>query len=317
MTPEQFKESLKSGKLVTDNASEEIKEEIIPQVSIDKPSIKVEKPKSERINPLVQKIQRIPGETFKLPSRGIFYRNGELDSEVINGELVVYPMTGYDELLFRSPDALFQGTAISNVIKRCVPTVLKPLELSANDVDFLLTCIRKVTYGENITIKYKCTSEKCQKKDTEHEYHVSLLKFIMSSKQITQEEIDKLTFVLGNLFTVKLRPAKMVDLISVYQNNIPEYDDKFEAQYANHIKVLVSIIDSVDGIEDKEMITEWVDALKANLADDLLKQIHNLNNWGVEFKYNITCKDCKKLVEVTTPMNPLHFFMKPSDFAIQ
>lgn len=315
MTPEQFKESLKSGKLVTDEQDEVKKEEIVLQQTIETPALKTEKPKSDKINPLLKKIQRIPGETFKLPSRGIFYKNGELDEDVVDGEVVIFPMTGYDELLFKSPDALFQGTAIENVIKRCVPAIKAPLALSANDIDFILTCIRKVTYGENITIKFNCYSEKCKDKNVEREYDVSLLKFIAQSKQITQAEIDKLTFVLGDLYTVKLRPARMIDLIGIYQNNIPEYEDKFEAQYTNHVKVLVSIIESVDDVEDKDNIIEWINALPANMADNLLKQIHNLNNWGVEFKYSITCKDCKKAMEVTTPMNPLHFFMKPSDFA--
>ncbi len=312
MTPEQFKESLKSGKLVSNEVVEANKEEIKIQQTVDAPILKTEKVKSDRINPLLKKIQRIPGETFKLPSRGIFYKNGELDEEVNDGEVVIFPMTGYDELLFKSPDALFQGTAIENVIKRCVPAIKKPLELSANDIDFILTCIRKVTYGENISIKFNCH---CKENSTEREYGVSLLKFIAQSKQITQTEIDKLTFVLGNLYTVKLRPAKMIDLIGIYQNSIPEYEDKFEAQYTNHIKVLVSIIESVDDVEDRDDVVEWLNALPANMADDLLKQIHNLNNWGVEFKHSITCKDCKKVVEVTTPINPLHFFMKPSEFA--
>ena len=39
-------------------------------------------------NPLLQKI-RLPGRIFQLPSRGLFYKNGELDESVKNGEIHV------------------------------------------------------------------------------------------------------------------------------------------------------------------------------------------------------------------------------------
>jgi hypothetical protein len=85
-----------------------------------------------RPNPLLEKLKKkIPGETFRLPSRGLFYTNGELDPEVENGEIVIYPMTTVDELALRSPDMLFQGTAITQVIRRTVPQILKPERLIA------------------------------------------------------------------------------------------------------------------------------------------------------------------------------------------
>ena len=39
-------------------------------------------------NPLLASL-RIPGETFRLPSHGLFYTDGELDDSVVNGEVEV------------------------------------------------------------------------------------------------------------------------------------------------------------------------------------------------------------------------------------
>ena len=59
-------------------------------------------------NPLLRNIQ-LPGDTVRLPSRGIFYNNGELTPSTQNGEVHVYPMKAIDEIIMRSPDKLLSG----------------------------------------------------------------------------------------------------------------------------------------------------------------------------------------------------------------
>jgi hypothetical protein len=110
-------------------------------------------------NPLLQKI-KIPGKRFRLPSRGLFYTQGELEDGVVDGEIIVYPMTSIDEMYLRSPELLFNGEAIDIVIKRCCPEIKKPLQLVSKDVDFILACLRVVSYGNSYTIKTKCP--KCE-----------------------------------------------------------------------------------------------------------------------------------------------------------
>jgi len=79
-------------------------------------------------NPLLERFNKMPPETFRMPSGGALYKNGEIDDDVIDGEIIIYPMTTVDELTMRSPDMLFQGTAIENVFRRCMPR-LKNLEI--------------------------------------------------------------------------------------------------------------------------------------------------------------------------------------------
>ena len=106
-------------------------------------------------NPLIER-SRIPGEIHRLPSRGIFYTNGELDGSVRDGELQIFPMTLIDEITMKSPDLLFSGDAVKQVLGRCVPQVLKPGQLLSKDVDFLMLVIRKASYGD-LEINYKHT----------------------------------------------------------------------------------------------------------------------------------------------------------------
>ena len=65
-------------------------------------------------NPLLSKLN-MPGATFKLPSCGLFYTSGEITPDVVDGEVHVQPMTGYDELLLKSPDMLFSGQGVNKV----------------------------------------------------------------------------------------------------------------------------------------------------------------------------------------------------------
>lgn len=110
-------------------------------------------------NPLLEKIE-LPGRRFRLPSRGQFYTNGELDPEVEDGEVQIFSMTAIDEISMRSPEYLFNGQAIERVFNRCVPEIKKPLELLSVDVDYILTAIRIVSYGDIIEINLRCP--KCE-----------------------------------------------------------------------------------------------------------------------------------------------------------
>jgi len=106
-------------------------------------------------NPLLKKI-RLPGRRFRLPSRGQFYINGEIEESVVDGEVEVFSMTTVDEIALRSPEFLYSGEAIDRVFKRCVPEIKHPLRLLSKDVDFILACLRVVSYGGTYQINTRC-----------------------------------------------------------------------------------------------------------------------------------------------------------------
>ena len=110
---------------------------------------------SETTNPLLAKV-KLPGKRFRLPSKGLFYNDGEIDESVVDGEIEVFSMTTIDEIILRSPEFLFNGEAIERVFTRCVPEIKKPLRLLATDVDFVLACLRIVSYGGTYQIHTRC-----------------------------------------------------------------------------------------------------------------------------------------------------------------
>lgn len=105
-------------------------------------------------NPL-QQYFRQPAIHIKLPSGGDFYPQGSIDMPP-TGEIPVYPMTAIDEITYRTPDALFNGSATTSVIQSCIPNIKNPWLLPATDVDTILVSIRIASYGHKMELESKC-----------------------------------------------------------------------------------------------------------------------------------------------------------------
>jgi hypothetical protein len=105
-------------------------------------------------NPLTQYFRQ-PAIYIRLPSGGKFYPPGALMMPA-NGELPVLPMTSVDEITYRTPDALFNGTATVNVIKSCVPSIRDPWTMPASDIDAVLVGIRIASYGHAMDLDVNC-----------------------------------------------------------------------------------------------------------------------------------------------------------------
>ena len=105
-------------------------------------------------NPLRQYFRR-PALYISLPSKGKYYPQGTLDMPE-NGELPVYPMTAIDEITAKTPDALFNGNAVVDIIKSCIPSIKDPWNLPSTDVDTLLIAIRAATNGNDLEVESIC-----------------------------------------------------------------------------------------------------------------------------------------------------------------
>ena len=266
-----------------------------------------EKPSTAEIstNPLLARA-RIPGETFTLPSQGLFYQNGELDESVKNGELIVNPMVTFDEIIMKTPDKLFSGEAITEVFKRCIPQVLKPLDLLSKDVDFLLVCLRKVTYGEQMEITYTHTCKDAE----EHNYMVSMDPFVRNARRIDPTKIDTdYVIKLENGQQVFLNPPRFGNVLKIYQAVGNDQDMSSEEIRDELFDTLAGMIRKVDNISDKNQVREWLSVIKAGWVEQISTSIDRVSDWGPNFGSTIKCRDCGEEVQVNTPINPLSFFM--------
>jgi hypothetical protein len=105
-------------------------------------------------NPL-KKYFRHPEIHLKLPSGGNFYPPGTLDLPP-TGEIPIYPMTAIDEITSRTPDALFNGSALVNIIGSCAPSIKDPWSMPTIDVSALLAAIRLASYGHEMDLMTVC-----------------------------------------------------------------------------------------------------------------------------------------------------------------
>lgn len=105
-------------------------------------------------NPLRQFFRR-PSLYLKLPSGGAGYTPDVIQIPE-NGELPVFPMTAIDEITSKTPDALFNGMAVVDIIKSCIPAIKDPWKINSIDLDSILVAIRAATNGNDMEIESLC-----------------------------------------------------------------------------------------------------------------------------------------------------------------
>lgn len=267
------------------------------------------------VNPLMMTQARIPGETFALPSGGLFYTNGELAEGVQNGEIHVYPMTAYDEILIKTPDLLFSGKAIEQIFSRCVPSVKKPMELLAKDVDYLLIALRLVSFGPQVTVihKHDCDSANDQK------YDVSIQDFVHQVKRIDPSVIvSEYTVKLDSGYSVLLSPMRYKTVVAMMTDmdaEKPMTPEELHKRNASHLASLVVSVttpsqDEQPGItvSDSAQISEWIASLSIKDLKRMQDAIDGQREWGTDTHYTVTCKDCNQPTRINVPLNPIHFF---------
>lgn len=263
---------------------------------------------SPSTNPLMMALRsRIPGETFRLPSQGLFYTDGELSDDVVDGEVHVFPLTALDEITIKTPDKLLSGKAIEDVFIRCIPQVKKPMKLLSKDVDYLMMCLRLISYGDEMDITYTHTCENAKNQT----YGVALRPLIARAKPIDPTSLGTtFTIKVGGSMLVKLRPPVFESVINMYMANFQSSNQSISLEEAQRklLDVITSTIISVDGEENVEHIQEWVKAIPAGWMQQIGEAMQSLGNWGPSTAANLVCKDCGEEMEVEIPLNPIAFF---------
>ena len=210
--------------------------------------------------------------------------------------------------MIKTPDLLFSGKAVEEVFGRCIPQVLKPSQMLAKDVDFLLLCLRKVSYGEILEMEtnhYGCKAEK----PALHTYPINVSHFIKNSKRIDPTGKDnQFRITLPNEQVVDMQPVRFGDFVTLMQAQELESTATPEEQVAVLVEALANISVRVDEVTDNAMIEEWLRGIKPAFLNKLNGQLEQTVKWGPDFAYNVECKDCGEVQEVTAPLNPLAFF---------
>jgi hypothetical protein len=281
-------------------------------------------------NPLMSAL-RLPGETYRLPSQGLFCREGVLDESVVNGEVEVYPMTTIDEIIISTPDKLLSGKAISEVFQHCIPQIKNAHGLLAKDVDFLMVCLRICSFGPTMDVVYthQCELPPTSTEDNpervkeihskfrrEHTYTVNLQKMIKETKSLDPTTLNQeYTCTLDNGQVVSLNPMTYGNIVELYQNTmlnktesaVTSAEDALEAEKLI-ISTIVSVVNNVSGVTNKEHIFEWARALPIGQRKKIQESLAALSEWGIEMKSPQVCKDCGEEITLSVSANPISFF---------
>lgn len=271
-------------------------------------------------NPL-QKYFRQPKLFISLPSKGVFYKEGTFTGDHSN--VPIFGMTGMDEIIMRTPDALFNGEATIKVIESCCPYVVNAHEMPSLDIDTILAAVRIATYGDNIEFKHVCKN--CA---TENDFEVPLSNVI---EFYSDKSFDS-RIGLGEV-TVNLKPLTYSEMTKFNTENFklqrtlnqleaiddPELRqvtlDQIYSRLAElQVDLFLMSIDTVQTpealVEDKEHIIEWL----KNSPKDIYNQIKdkleaNKEQWAMP-RQHVECNNCNTPDEVDVILDQSNFFVQ-------
>ena len=262
---------------------------------------------------------RQPKIYISLVTKGIYNKPGTIKGDATN--LAVYGMTGMDEIIYKTPDALMTGEASVQVIKSCVPDIVDPWDLSVIDADLVFSSIRIATYGNTMSIAKDC--DNCGE---ENEYDLDLAfvidhfnsvkynnkiyvdDFIIHTRPITYKQLTE--FNLRNFeMQQKLKQADAVKDETEKQQFINQvWKDLAEAQQRLALLSVESVEVGGKTVTDKAFIAEWLENSDQKITDAI--QNHILNNrqaWSMP-KHKIKCSSCGHEGEITLDLDQSNFF---------
>ena len=198
-------------------------------------------------NPLKQYFRR-PGVFLKLPSGGKGYPEGSLNLSP-TGELPVYPMTAIDEITTKTPDALFNGNAVVDIIKSCIPDIKDPWMVQNCDIDSILIAIRAASGTGNLDIETMCPN--CNHRETYGVNLVNVLNTMVAGNY--DQELDV------GILKIKFRPLVFSEM---NRANLGQLE----------VQKIFQKIDQVEGEEEKTKLSEQALRSLTALTMELVSQ---------------------------------------------
>jgi hypothetical protein len=271
-------------------------------------------------NPLIN-FYRQPKIYVRLPSKGEFYEPGSLDLSE-NGEYPVYAMTAKDELLFKTPDALLNGTSTVELIKSCIPAILNPWVMPNIDLDFALIAIRIATYGDKMDVGTNCPH--C---DAENSYDMDLTAWLDIFNNFiynTDIVVDPLTvhvrpYTYKEVTKTALKSMEQQRIFQVINDDTLSDEIKLEKFGTSFLKLTeltvdviadcITAIDTPDGsVSDKAMIKEFISNCSKDIFQKIQDHVVQMKEL-IEFKaQNVTCGECSKPFSLPVTMDQSNFF---------
>jgi hypothetical protein len=271
-------------------------------------------------NPL-QQYFRQPKIYISLPSQGIYNREGTLQGDPSN--LPVYGMTGMDEIIIKTPDALLSGESTVKVVESCVPGIKDAWAMPVTDTDLVFAAIRIATYGNTITIENKCPH--CS---AENEFNLDLNMIIEHYSHCSYENklvLDQMVIKTQPL-TYKQSTGYLLENFKIQQKlvQLAQVED-VEAQQTEYKIIFDTVaelqktlyIDSIEAIEvgnqvvtERTYINEWLSNCDKSIFDRIKQHIEtNQENWKLP-AYPVECTSCAEQIQLKIELDQSNFFVQ-------
>jgi hypothetical protein len=286
----------------------------------------VRKNMTDNANPL-RRFFRQPAIYIKLPSDGNFYPNGVVNMPP-NRELPVYPMTAMDEITYRTADALFNGSAVVNVIQSCIPNIRDPWKIPSIDMDTLLVAIRIASAGHELQFDSVCPH--CQ---NENSFGLDLRTVLEGLRMPDYSE----SVVTGDL-EIYFRPLSYEE---TNENSVLQFEDqkmlemlpdsglsetekikrinqafvKLSEMTMNAIAQSISMIRmGNDMVVEPEFIQEFVKNCSRDVFQKIRDHIVSLKDQSELKPIKITCQnhECTKQYDTPFTLDVANFFVSAS-----
>ena len=272
-------------------------------------------------NPLIQAYRK-PALYIPLPSGGRFYKTAPKLS--VDNELAVYAMTARDELITKTPDALFNGEATISLLKSCCPDIVEPEGMPVGDLLVILIGIRQASYGTSIDMDVKCP--KC---DYQNQLSLDANVMLSKAKDTPIEQAVSLPsefkiicnpYTLMDRTTLQVQQIKQQKMIQGLENE--ELDDGarnelFGKTFVEIAELTVSLITNsitsvqgkeTDVITDKALIKEWLNNITKSDYEIIRTKIEDLSESGLETEFNAACQECGNEWKTAVDLDIANFF---------
>lgn len=273
-------------------------------------------------NPLSQYFRQ-PKIYVTLPSMGAYNPPDTLSAGFEN--IPVYGMTGMDEIIVKTPDALFSGESNIAVIESCCPSIKNARNLSSLDINVLFAAIRIATFGDTLSASHTCPE--C---GTESHYNIDLVKII----DFYRDKRYNGRKVLGKL-VIKTQPLLFHQLLSLGVSNF-ELQQKLshvqsienEEEKQRHINQIwrefgvaqnrfyIMSIESIQTpdelVTERGFIEEWVSNCDSDTIEALKQHLSAMKeDWEIPgFDVVCTNQECKKESKLKLDLNYSSFFSR-------
>ena len=269
-------------------------------------------------NPL-QQYFRQPKIFISLPSQGVYSKPGSIDGDVSN--LPVYGMTGMDEIIIKTPDALLTGESTVKVIQSCCPSIKDPWGLSALDLDLVLSAIRIATYGKELGLSATCPA--CEE---ENDYDVDLTRMIDHFSKCKYDPrvvvgnlvitTQPLTYEQSTKFNVKnfelQQQIGQVDFIEDKEERQKKINELWtqlaDVQRVIFAATIESVQTETDTVTERGFIDEWLLNCDKEVINTIRNHIDsNRQAWTMP-KYKVSCMECKHEFDLAIDLDQASFF---------